>query len=207
MSSSKKYLAIAFLFLAFSGASIMMFYVYLGTRAELVHATTLPAPMALPEFSLLDHTGEAFTRDDFRDRWNIVFFGFTHCPDICPATLQQLAIAKSRLAEAGEEFPQIILISVDPERDSPDVMAAYVGNFGADMKGVTGDLQELTKLTGAMGIFFARSGESGDGGGDYSVDHSAFVLLIDESADWHSLFSAPHNIDSFVNDLPILMAN
>jgi len=201
MNPARKALAIAFLFLASSGVAVVLFLAFQGSRAQVEFATVLPAPTALPDFAMVDHAGQPFGNEQLRGHWSVVFFGFTHCPDICPATLQQLAIARSQVIEAGGAFPKIILISVDPERDTPEAMAAYVSNFGDDVVGVSGNPGELVKLTKAMGIFFAKSG---DFDGNYSVDHSAAVLVINDNAEWHSVFSAPHNIDSFVHDLPIL---
>jgi protein SCO1/2 len=168
-------------------------------------ATVLPAPAELPEFSLLDQSGRAIGRDVFAGHWNLVFFGFTHCPDICPLTLQVLASAKQQLAESGHEpLPRIVLVSVDPERDTPDVISRYVGYFGDDNLGITGKLDEVKKLTDGLGIFFEKSAPDGD---NYSVDHSAVVLVINPQRQFHALFSAPHEIESFVHDLPIIMAS
>jgi protein SCO1/2 len=155
--------------------------------------------------SLVDHNGDEFNKESLTDQWSLIFFGFTHCPDICPATLQQLALARSRLLGAGAStFPNIVLISVDPERDTPAVMASYIGHFGDGLTGVTGSLTELRKLTSAIGIFFEKSvAENGDDG-NYSVDHAAVVIVINENAEFHALFSAPHNVDHFVNDIPLI---
>ena len=201
MSPLRKILAIVFLFAAFSGGAVLLFHAVSGTPSVPQRATVIPAAFDLPEFSLVDHTGNPFTTENFRDSWSVVFFGFTHCPDICPATLQQLALAKSRVEDAGGRFPRNVLISVDPERDSPAVMGAYVRHFGEDVIGVTGDLDALKALTKPLGIYFEKSG---DLEGDYSVDHSAVVLLIDDSAKWHALFSAPYSVDDFVHDIPLL---
>jgi protein SCO1/2 len=167
--------------------------------------TVLPQAGALPRFSLVDHNGDEFNKESLTDQWSLIFFGFTHCPDICPATLQQLALARSRLLGAGAStFPNIVLISVDPERDTPAVMASYIGHFGDGLTGVTGSLTELRKLTSAIGIFFEKSvAENGDDG-NYSVDHAAVVIVINENAEFHALFSAPHNVDHFVNDIPLI---
>jgi protein SCO1/2 len=201
MSPARKILTIALLFLVFSGASLILYFAILGSRPQVEFATVLPAPTPLPEFALTDHTGNAFTRDSLSGGWNILFFGFTRCPDICPATLQQLAIARKQLVEDGQAFPRIVLISVDPERDTPEAMASYVGNFGPGITGVTGDLDELMKLTKSMGIFFAKSGDLEE---NYSVDHSAAVLIINPNGEWHALFSAPHTIEHFVHDMPTI---
>lgn len=168
-------------------------------------ATVLPEPMALPEFSLVDQDATAFTRDSFRDRWSLVFFGFTHCPDICPATLQQLAIARRRVAEAdpGATLPDIVLVTVDPARDTSAALGAYVSAFGDGVIGVTGDPAELKRLADALGIYFSRS-ERDDG--NYSVDHSAAVIVVNDDAEFHAVFSAPHDVDSLAADIPRIIA-
>ena len=173
--------------------------------AALKAAFVLPAPMPLPEFALVDQDGDAVTATSFREDWHLVFFGFTHCPDICPTTLQILAAARSELAAAGEEpLPRIVLVSVDPERDTPTLIGKYVDYFGDDNLGITGDLDELRKLTSGLGIYFEK--QPGDGS-DYSVDHSAAVLLIDPNGEFHALFGGPHSIENYVHDIPLIMAN
>jgi protein SCO1/2 len=204
MSTTRKLLAMMFMLMAFAGGAVFMYQTIQGGRTQPAFATVWPGSKPLPEFSLMDHSGNAFTRTSLQGKWSLMFFGFTHCPDICPATLQQLAIANTRLMESGMNVPDIILVSVDPERDSPEVIAAYVGHFGGDIHGVTGDMPELRKLTSAAGIYFEKS-ELPAGG--YSVDHSAVVLVINENGAIHASFSAPHTIDAFVNDVPVLMGS
>jgi len=179
-------------------------YQQLVPRPSLHTATVLPMPAELPEFSLLDQNGNAFGQEAFVGEWNLVFFGFTHCPDICPLTLQLLTSARQALSDAGHEsLPRVVFVSVDPERDTPDVIGQYVGYFGDDIVAVTGELDELRKLTSGLGIFFQKSSLTSD---DYSVDHSSAVLVINPQGRFHALFSAPHEIGSFINDLPIIMA-
>ncbi len=168
-------------------------------------ATVLPAPLGLAEFSLLDQNGDAFSRASFDDHWNLVLFGFTNCPDICPLTLQVLANARQQMLDAGaQELPRIVLVSVDPERDTPAIISQYVGNFGDGVIGVTGELAEVRKLTDGLGVFFQKTSVDD---GYYSVDHSAVVILIDPQSNFHALFSAPHEAASFEHDLPIIMAS
>lgn len=165
-------------------------------------ATVLSVPGDLPEFSLVDQNGSAIGRNVFRGRWSLVFFGFTHCPDICPLTLQELANAKQQLAEnARQPLPRIVLVSVDPERDTPEVMKQYVGYFGDDILGITGELAEIRKLTNGLGIFFEKSSLDED---NYSVDHSAVVIVMNPDGQFQALFSAPHEAANFVHDLPII---
>lgn len=175
----------------------------LNTPAELRTAFVLPAPNALPDFELLDPLGNAVTRATFLDHWSLLFFGFTHCPDICPLTLQTLAAAQSELAADGQQpLPQIVLVSVDPERDTPELIGQYVAHFGTGNLGVTGSLAELKKLTSALGIYFEKQPGDAD---NYAVDHSAAVLLINPNGEFHALFGGPHVAADYVHDLPIIM--
>jgi len=166
-------------------------------------AFVIPEPAPLPEFSLLDQYGKRVSRDVFRGQWDLVFFGFTHCPDICPTTLQVLSTAKQQLAAEGlVPLPRIVLVSVDPERDSPELLGQYVGNFGDGNLGITGELEEIRKLASGPGIFFEKA-QMDDG--NYSVDHSAVVLLIDPDGKFSALFSGPHTVAAYVHDLPLVM--
>lgn len=174
--------------------------------AEPEFATVLPEPKPLPAFSLVDHEGRPFTRERLEGRTSLVFFGFTHCPDICPLTLGQLASARRELAAGapeGSPLPQIVFVSVDPERDTPSKVAAYVQHFGQDIVGVTGPVDDLRTLTEPLGIFFEKRGT----GDDYAVSHSTAVLVVGPNAALEALFSTPHRVESFVHDVPLLMAS
>ncbi len=167
-------------------------------------ATILPATIELPQFSLLDQHGQTIGKDVFAGEWDLVFFGFTNCPDICPLTLQLLSQVKQRLSDAGHQpLPRIVLVSVDPQRDTPAAIKSYINYFGEDHLGVTGELDELRKLASGLGIFFEKRTGDGD---DYPVDHSAVVLVIDPQSRLSALFSAPHRIKDLVHDLPLIMA-
>lgn len=169
-------------------------------------ATVLPAPGALPEFSLVDQYGQPINQNNFKGSWSLVFFGFTHCPDVCPTTLQVLAAARQALATKGvQPLPRIVLVSVDPERDTPDVIGQYVDYFGEGTVGLTGEMDELRKLTSGLGIYFEKSAAVADDQ-NYSVDHSAVVLVIDPRARLHALFSAPHTADAIASDMYLIMA-
>jgi len=161
--------------------------------------------MVLPDFTLNDQNGSTFTRESLKGSWSLLFFGFTHCPDICPTTMQSLAVAREKLAAQGQSaatLPKIILVSVDPERDNAEVLKSYVSYFGKDIVGLTGDLSELQKLTKRLGIFFAKS-PADDGG--YNVDHTAAVLVINPSAEFHALFSPTHSVEKLLHDLPLIL--
>ena len=175
----------------------------LNQLTELRSAFIIPEPIELPDFSLLDHTNKPVTTDTFRGQWDLIFFGFTNCPDICPTTLQTLASIKRELENIGSETtPRIVLVSVDPERDTPAVLGQYMNYFGQGNLAVTGQIDEIVKLTTALGIYFKKTVVDGD---NYSVDHSAAVLLINPDGEFSALFSAPHLLADYVNDLPAIM--
>jgi len=175
-----------------------------GQQAVPISATVLPAGNALPAFTLLDHDGTVVDSTVFEGQWDLVFFGFTHCPDICPATLQILSQARKQLSERVQTpLPRIVLVSVDPERDTPELMRNYVSLFGDGNLGITGDLEEVVKLTEALGIYFAKAPTEGE---NYSVDHSTVVLVINPQGRFQALFSAPHRVEDIVHDLPLIMA-
>lgn len=196
------------LFIAIIMAIALSMGIFLAVRmqspAEPAAAFILPAPIPLPEFALVDQSGNAVTPDTFRNSWNLVFFGFTHCPDICPATLQILSAARKTLAENGQDpLPRIVLVSVDPARDTPELMAQYVDYFGDGNLGITGSLGEVKKLTSALGIFFEKQPGTED---NYSVDHSAAVLVVNPAGEFHALFGGSHEVQNFVDDVPLIMA-
>ena len=166
-------------------------------------ATVLPEPQTLPEFSLTDHTGTERDRSVLEGQWNLVFFGFTHCPDICPTTLATLSSARKELAQANAAgtLPRIVLVSVDPERDTPEKLAEYIGYFGEGNLALTGPEASIRELTEPLFVYFNRVPLEN---GSYTVDHSSVVLLIDPEGRFHSLFSGPHNVADFVHDLPIV---
>ena len=168
-------------------------------------ATLLSGANTLGRFTLVDHTGATAGPEVFRGQWDLVFFGFTHCPDICPITLQVLSTARQQLADAGiEPLPRIVLVSVDPERDTPELLADYVAYFGAGNVGLTGEIDEVRKLTDGLGVFFEKRPQDGS---NYTVDHSSAVLLFDPAGEFRALFSSPHGVDNYVHDLPIIMGS
>jgi len=199
MRNIRHIVAIGFVVSAFVGGTLFMVLAFSGPRGLPEHATLLPQSVPLPRFALLADDASPFTEASFAGHWSLVFFGFTHCPDICPATLQQLAIARDRLRADGSDPPQIVLVSVDPERDSTQALADYVGHFGPGITGVTGSGEELRKLTSALGIYFEKSAGQGDG---YSIDHSAVVIVVNPRAEFQAVFRPPHKVDIFVADLP-----
>lgn len=151
----------------------------------------------VPEFTLRDHTGEVYTRDDLDGRWTLFFFGYTHCPDICPITLATLARSVEALPTGNSDPPpRIVFVSVDPERDTAEHLRRYVTSFRDDFLGVTGPHEELRKLTRALKVVYARTGE----GPDYLVEHSAALMLVNPDGELQAIFTPPHAPDAIARD-------
>jgi protein SCO1 len=170
-----------------------------STHAPLASGTLLTPGRPLPEFAFIDHAGQPFDPDRLRGRWSLIFFGFTSCPDVCPTTLSQLAQVEKRLADLpAEARPQVILVSVDPQRDTPEHLASYVKFFSPSFVGVTGSPAAIKKFTHAMGVPVAITPTGADG---YTVDHSAAVFAIDPAGELRALFSPPHSPETLAADL------
>ncbi|MEM8817412.1 MAG: SCO family protein, partial [Pseudomonadota bacterium] len=136
---------------------------------------------------------------------DLLFFGFTHCPDICPTTLATLSSARQELSKSiAGAAPRIVLVSVDPERDTPEKLAEYIAYFGKDNLALTGPEAAIRELTEPLFVYFSKVPLEN---GDYTVDHSSVVLLVDPEGRFHALFSGPHKAADFVHDLPIIMGN
>ena len=151
----------------------------------------------LPEFALTDHTGRAYTRRELAETWTLLFFGYTHCPDICPITLVTMSASINAIGALGGEAPRVVFVSVDPERDSPSHLGDYVASFGEDFLGVTGPHEELRKLTRALGVVYARDGDDPE----YLVEHSAALLLVNPKGELQAVFGPPHEPDAIARDV------
>ena len=152
-----------------------------------------PDPPALPALNLLRDDGTAFHLADLRGKWSLLFFGFTHCPDVCPITLAILAEVHTALKKSPNYAGsgQVIFVSVDPQRDTPAQLAKYVHYFHKDFIGVTAGEAELKPLTRALGVLFMKVTQ---GGPDYSIDHSAGVFFIDPAGRLVSVLTPPHTV-------------
>ena len=162
--------------------------------------TSLPQARVLPEFSLVDTHGTAASPAALRGHPTLVFFGFTHCPDVCPTTLALLADVQKRAAQQDPAVPgiQVALISVDPERDTPEQLGSYIASFRGDFIGLTGSASEIVKATRAFGVAAARVDL---GGGNYTMDHSAAVFALDSQARIVAVFTPPLSAAALARDL------
>lgn len=173
-------------------------------RLELEHATVFPVPRDLPGFSLVDHTGAPFGPERLAGGWNILFFGFTHCPDVCPSTLAALTAARRELADLPDgERPGVVLVSVDPQRDTVARLAEYVAFFDPEFVGVTGEPAALEALTRGLGVAVI-AGEP-DESGQYGIDHTATLFLVDPQGRLAAVFGMPHTPDGIAHDYRLIL--
>ncbi len=175
-----------------------------GNPAELIDAgiILLPQSRTVPELEMNDENGQPVRVDQLKGKWSLVFFGYTFCPDICPTTLAQLRQVKSELPKEAMERMQVVLVSVDPNRDTPAQLKQYLGYFDKDFRGLTGSLDATQKLANALSIPFIPADTSKPG---YTVDHSGNLALIGPDGAQRGFIRAPFNNQKLVAQLPGLV--
>jgi cytochrome oxidase Cu insertion factor (SCO1/SenC/PrrC family) len=151
-------------------------------------------------FELIDHTGKPRTNSDFRGKLMLVYFGFTYCPDICPADLQAIGLTLDKLGADGDRV-QPLFITVDPERDTAQHLAEYVPMFHPRLIGLTGSADAIRKAADAYKVYYAKvdpdSGKA-DGGDYYTVDHTAYIYLMDREGNYLGFFPPGTSADRMV---------
>jgi len=159
-------------------AGLTVLAVQIGGRRPPPEATSSPQAGPGGPFTLVDTTGRPFTEAGLKGRWSIVFFGFTFCPDVCPTTLDTLGRTLDLLGPDGKKV-QIIFVSVDPERDTPAQMAAYLNNpaFPPGVVGLTGTPEQVAAVARAYKVYYEKQGE----GDAYLINHSSISYLMDPS--------------------------
>ena len=163
-----------------------------------------PNPKYLQDFQLSADSGESFGLAKLKGHWNFLFFGYTYCPDICPATLATMADVKRRLGEAREKVDdvQVVFVSVDPERDRPERLQSYVDYFDPSFIGVTGTLDSIDHFTRQIGVLHVR--QTPDENGSYEVDHSVTLLVIDPKGRLVGVLRPPFESDALAAEFPKL---
>ncbi|PCJ24302.1 MAG: hypothetical protein COA96_09915 [SAR86 cluster bacterium] len=171
--------------------------------------TIFPEPRSLTDFKLQDHHGNAFTREDFIGSWNLVFFGFTSCPDICPLTMAELKQFYEALDVAEEDIPQIILVTVDPARDTAEMMTSYLSKYNEDFIGLNGDAESISILAKQLYVVHSvdlggetveshnhtedsSTSDTSSPANDYLINHSAHISIISPAGDYFAVMRAPH---------------
>lgn len=147
----------------------------------------------LADFSLTDHRGGLFDNDRLKGQWSLIFFGYTYCPDVCPTTMALLnQLSKDLQGSSIDGQMQYILASVDPERDTPEQLSGYLGHFNPEFIGITGDVESIYHFAMDLNSIFAKVPM--DDEGNYLMDHSANIAVINPAGEYHGFLRSPHNI-------------
>ena len=154
------------------------------------------------ELVMLDHTGQPRTLADYKGKALVVFFGFTHCPDVCPTALAQLAQTLQLLGDRAGEV-QIAMISVDPERDTPEIMARYVKAFDNSFVGLTGTPQQLQQTAKSFKAYYAKVPDKANN--SYTMDHSASFYLFDKNGQARVLASGTSSAQDLAKDIKSIL--
>lgn len=163
-----------------AGALIVLALLVLGgwwLRVPELHGVLLQSPRQADDFTLTASSGEPLALGDLRGKFVLIYFGYTSCPDVCPTTLNDLKQMAAALGEQRMQDVQIVLISVDPQRDTPERLALYLNSFDPRFLGMTGELEDVQRIASQFGIFFEAQPGTPDTG--YLVDHTSVVTVVD----------------------------
>lgn len=174
-----------------------------GCAPDKFRATDITGANFAREFQLTGHDGSPRTLADYRGKVVVLFFGFTHCPDICPATLAQFAQAAKQLG-ADADRVQFLFVTVDPERDTAEVLAKYVPAFDARFVGLTGDMQAIARTAKEFKVIFQK--QAGKTADSYTVDHSAGTYVFDREGRVRLFVRHDQPVEDVVHDIRLLLA-
>jgi protein SCO1/2 len=173
-------------------------------QIQLATGTYLAPARALPDFSLIDQRGAPFGPRNLDGHWSLVFFGYTNCPDFCPTTLITLAAMEKNLRTQGAARPQVVFVSVDAQRDTPQQLAKYVPYFDPSFIGVTApDQPTIEALARKLGVAVALVPSAGGG---YTVDHSGAIFVVDPAGKIAAILTGPFTADTLLADFDRIVA-
>jgi protein SCO1/2 len=185
--------------------AVAAFVTFLFGRNDTFRGTSYDQPYpAASDFNLIRANGETFKLSDQRGKVSLLFFGYTSCPDICPTTMAELKQALDRLSPDNLKQVQVIFVTVDPKRDTPELVQEYVDHFNqSSFIGLSGSEQELAKVWNAYGIY--RLEVPGASAAGYSVDHTARITMIDKNGNMRVSFGIDTPVDDLVHDIQLLL--
>jgi protein SCO1/2 len=200
-------------------AVVVGLFVYSVTRTPVLSEEVLreqgvfilPSPREIAPFELETHTGAPFSVENLVGHWTFVFFGFTNCPDVCPTTMAVMGQARRTLAAAGEDSFQGVLVTVDPERDDAETLGAYATAFADDFLGVRGSREAIAGFAEQVNAAFAKVPVPADAAeseaGQYLVDHTANIVIINPRGHYHGFIKYPQQADTIAAAFRSLAAN
>jgi protein SCO1/2 len=177
-----------------------------GTTSP-IDGIMVPQPTEMADFKLINTAGKSFTRNDLKGKWTFLFFGFTNCATVCPTTLSSLNKMYAQLEKElpKDQLPQIVLVSVDPERDTLDRMNEYLHSFNPHFIGARAELPVIEVFEKQLHVIAVKMQADGQGPNHYSVNHTAEILLINPQAQVQAYLSYPHNAEQMVKDYKFIL--
>ena len=195
--------------LAFMAIILSLFISRMNTARELTEQEYrelgtyfIDPPRQISGFQLINDQGKDFDINDFKGQWNLLFFGFTFCPDICPLTMKQLSVVKEGLEGKANKI-NFYLVSIDPDRDSPESLRMYLDNFDEEFMGLTGEIDKIYKFSTQVNAPFFPVVNSKEE--NYTVDHSGSLVLINPDGNYAGFFRAPHDTTKILRALESLL--
>lgn len=171
-----------------------------------IQGTIYPEPINLPPFVLQSAVDKNFDDQDLMGHWSLIYFGYTHCPDICPNSLQILHSFYQKINKLPNTLqPKIIFISVDPARDKFPGLSQYVQYFNPNFQALTGSADNIETLTKSLGVIYQKSSDNNGNNENYLVEHSSNIFLINPQGQLVATFSAPHAAQKIAEDYYIII--
>jgi len=175
-------------------------YFHTSSAPETIPGLLWPDPKQLTDFSLIDHNGKPFGKNELQGHWSLLFFGYSYCPDVCPVTLSVMEQVQTRLQlQPGQPSLQSLFITVDPQRDTTSHLAKYISYFNGKITALGGSDEQINQLTSQIGIAHIIGSVATDG--SYTVQHTSSVFLLDPKARLVGIFSAPHSTDILISGI------
>jgi protein SCO1/2 len=192
VGASRRTLLLALLFGLAAGVATAVLLLANPNPAGVGQITTSGKALVGGPFTLTDPSGRRVTEKDFAGKPMLVYFGFTNCPDVCPAGLQVIAAALDRLGDKAKDVTPVF-VTVDPERDTPEQLGKYVASFHQGIVGLSGSVDDIAAVTKAYRVY-AKKVPDAERPGEYNVDHSSFMYLMDAKGEFVKHF--PHSVDA-----------
>ena len=175
-------------------------------KPDAIQGAIYPAAKVINDFSLVNQNSEKITKTSFINKWSLIFVGYTHCQDVCPTTMAVMNQVSEIMQQQSIQPPRIVFLSIDPERDTAELLKPYVTYFNKNFIGLTGSIEEVTKLSIQLNAVFRKSpgspGSSGEISKDnYLMDHSSALMLINPDGNLQSILTAPHTPGSIIESI------
>ena len=200
---------IIFVFLVLFGMSVLFAYFQslpslLQKKPTLLTGKILTRPMELDNFELIDQNNQTFNSESLKGNWTILFFGYTNCPDVCPTTIYKLAEVKN---DVNQNLPSknfnTVLVTLDPDRDTPERLDEYIGYFDESMLGVTGTYENIQSFSSNLSVFYQRINK--DGG--YDFNHTASIFVFNQDGSLFATMSPATTVSELRDDFYTILNN